>query len=309
MPQISVLTGVCSETLPQIRQAVTSITEQTFSDWELLLVNDNPRRTELAGCLESLAKGDARIRILTNPKNLGLARSMNRAARNARGQWLARMDGDDLSRPDRLEQERSLLLESESGLVCSCYQTIDEAGNLLDSQSPFYTPKQLGTLLPFRNVIHHPTVLMRKDLFEKAGGYHPYPCAQDYDLWLRFLSMKVKMTMHEEPLLSYRIREKSTTGQRRFLQALTLNYVRQICRKDPNRLWQFSYSDYQTYLRRQGYDRPGTAGRFEKATDLLENSRGYPPWKRWVCLGEAAALSGVYRRNFLYQIQAKRLRI
>ena len=47
--------------------------------------------------------------------------------------------------------------------------------------------------------------------------------------------MKVKMTMHEEPLLSYRIREKSTTGQRRFLQALTLNYVRQICRKDPNR--------------------------------------------------------------------------
>ena len=80
MPTISVLTSVYNETPQEISQAVRSIQGQTFTDWELILINDHPGRQELEELLASLALTDPRIRFLANPKNLGLARSMNRAA-------------------------------------------------------------------------------------------------------------------------------------------------------------------------------------------------------------------------------------
>lgn len=310
MPTISVLTSIYNETPQEIFQAVRSIQGQTFTDWELILINDHPGRQELEELLASLALTDPRIRFLANPKNLGLARSMNRAAAAAQGRYLARMDADDISAPRRLEEELALLIREDCGLVCCRFQTVDERGQILSQESPYYTSRQLQALLPFRNIIHHPTVLMQKELFFQAGGYRPYPCAQDYDLWLRLRQMQVKMAMHQEVLFSYRIRGRSTTGQRRYLQALTLNYLREAFRKEYKTRTELPFPDaYAAYLHRHGYHRCRSQNRFDKATYLLQNSWKSSPAKRLCLQTQAAFLSGVYRRNFLYQIQAKRLKI
>lgn len=307
MPTISVLTSVYNESPQEICQAIRSIQEQTYPDWELILVNDNPKQEEMSRLLSSLTAQDSRIRLLTNPKNLGLARSMNRAAAAARGTYLARMDADDISAPTRLEEELSLLIRENCGLVCCCFQTIDDQGKILCQNSPYYTPRQLHLLLPYQNIIHHPTVLMKKELFFQAGGYRPYPCAQDYDLWLRFLNMKVKMAMHRHPLLFYRIRAKSTTGQRRYLQALTLNYLRKAFREGQADL-PFLPDAYGKYLRLHGYHSPKAQRQFAKATCLLQSSHSRPlPARLWL-YARAALLCEVFRRNFLYQIQVKRLK-
>ncbi len=308
MPLISVLTSIYNETFQEIRQAIQSIQKQTFKDWELILVNDNPHRPDLILWLKSFVKTDPRIRLLLNPENIGLARSMNRAADAACGTYLARMDADDISTPKRLEKELSLLLSEDCGLVCSRYKTIDEQGYILWQEGPCYTPKQMAALLPCRNIIHHPTVLMRKDLFLHAGGYRPYPCAQDYDLWLRFLKMGAKMVMHQEALLYYRIRLSSTTGQRRYLQALTLNYIRKTYRQNQILNLKPPFFDYESYLHQHGYHNPKARKRFEKATKLLKESQTLSHPQKFIRQLYAALICEVYRRNLLYQIQAKRLR-
>lgn len=92
--------------------------------------------------------------------------------------------------------------------------------------------------------------------------------------------MQVKMAMHQEVLFSYRIRGKSTTGQRRYLQALTLNYLREAFRKEYKTRTELPFPDaYAAYLRRHGYHRCRSQNRFDKATYLLQNSWKSSPQK------------------------------
>lgn len=303
MALISVLTGIYNETFEELEASISSILTQSFTDFELILVNDNPKRAKLESFLQDQAKRDARIRLLKNSRNMGLASSMNRAANAAKGVYLARMDADDISMPDRLRLQLEHMLRTDCGLVCTCYQTIDAQGKLLSKASPFYTPARLSALLPLRNIIHHPTVMMRRDLFWQAGGYRHFPCAQDYDLWLRFLRMGVRMEMLPKPLLQYRIRPLSTTGQKRFLQALTLNYLRRCHRRSVRSGKDRHTPDsYHRYLAKYGVSSPRRAASFYRAEELIHKSHTLSGRRKYLLCLRAAAISPAHRRNFQYQL-------
>jgi glycosyltransferase involved in cell wall biosynthesis len=103
-PKISVLMSVYNEPESIILESVNSILTQTFSDFELLIVNDNPQNHEVEAILERIAKMDSRIRIIKNERNVGLAISLNRAADVAKANYFLRMDSDDVSMPNRFEK-------------------------------------------------------------------------------------------------------------------------------------------------------------------------------------------------------------
>ncbi|CUM97332.1 glycosyltransferase [Blautia hydrogenotrophica] len=308
MPKISVLTSVYNESEKELLDCVDSILQQTFSDFEFILVNDNPVREELDQMLADLSRKDRRIKVLKNPKNYGLAWSMNRAAAISRSPYLARMDADDISEPNRLEEELKFLINNNCDLVCTRYKTINEQGRILQKESPFYTKEQIMAFLPYRNIIHHPTVLMKKSIFHAVGGYRIYPCAQDYDLWLRFLETGYQIEMLPQILLQYRVRKASTTGQRRYLQALTLNYMRKLY-KNWKKYGKDGYSpeNYASYLKRNGAEDPKKQAAFRKASLYLLDSQNpiHTPVKKILLKLRVFLSSGVYRKNFIYKIQHK----
>lgn len=165
-----------------LREAMDSVLRQSFPDFEFLVIDDaSTDRT--AEILESYP--EPRIRLIRNKDNLGLTASLNKGIDLARGKYIARMDSDDISLPERLSRQVEFMEANPSVGVCGTWaKTIDQEGNVTGELRTL-----TGTLLkkycwrpsPFL----HPTVMAQATLL-KANRYNPeYQQAQDYELWLR----------------------------------------------------------------------------------------------------------------------------
>ena len=190
-------------------EAVNSILAQTFSDFEFLIIDD-ASTDQTAAYLQDLR--DPRVRLLKSEQRLRLAGALNLGLDHAQGEWIARMDADDISFPDRLSRQLDFLAKHpEVGL---CGGRIEYFG--------FYTGRFQGIPLSyhdlrssalFDNPIAHPTVMMRRDQLERYGlRYDPDFCpADDYDLWTRAMHHFPAMNM-DRVLLRYRTHGGSLTS-------------------------------------------------------------------------------------------------
>lgn len=251
MPKISVLMSVFNEKLDYVKLSVLSILNQTYKDFELIIINDNPNlEKNVSDYLNFLTEQNNAITIVNNKKNVGLAESMNIAFSHSSGKYIARMDSDDISSLDRFEKQIKILEDNHYDLVCSYFEVINENSEIIIKHySPKYNNSNIDIYLPYTNTIHHPTVMMTRKMFEKAGKYRNFPCAQDYDLWLRFLDNNAKFYVIKENLLKYRIRNNSVTRKKHFIQKLTLRYIQNLY-KMRKRLGYDNYSieNYNEYL-------------------------------------------------------------
>lgn len=257
---ISVLMSVYNETPDEICQSLDSVLSQSYADFELIIVLDQPEYVDALALLQEYANKDARIRILVNKNNIGLALSMNVAAEHAQGEYLLRMDADDICLPDRFQLQYDAICTGEYDLICGNYDYIDETGNPIPQKTEVYSDSQLSTLLPYRNIIHHPTVIMTSKIFHDVGGYRNYPCAQDYDLWLRMKCIGARMHMLSEKLIQYRVRQASTTNQKRYKQSCTVEYIRILYQK--SNMNGYSYEGYLQYLENRGVNNPNANENF-----------------------------------------------
>lgn len=170
-----------------LRRAVDSILTQTFRDFEFIIVNDGSvdGTSEILG---EYAKADSRVRVIDQP-NQGLTRSLVMASELARGAYLARQDADDISLPERLQKQVEIL-ESDPGcvLVTSWVEDVSPEGvvcNLHQSLTHRVRIKSQDEV-EMTGIAAHGSVMMRREEFEKTGGYRPcFYYAQDSDLWLR----------------------------------------------------------------------------------------------------------------------------
>ena len=138
---ISVLMSVYNEKTEEIQQSVDSVLSQTYKDFELIIVLDQPNYAEGLRLLRDYAERDSRVNILVNEKNIGLALSMNYAAENAKGEYLLRMDADDICMPERFRLEYDAIRSGTYDLICGNYDFIDEDGSLLPQKPAVYTDK------------------------------------------------------------------------------------------------------------------------------------------------------------------------
>ena len=254
LPEVSVLMSVYREPVPYIEKAVCSILKQTFQNIELLIVLDDPGNGEARQFLSTL-KSDSRVRILENKKNGGLAKSLNRLIRIARGDYLARMDADDIAFPDRIEKELKFLKENSLDMVGTGTYKIDENGSVWDKTgSDICCHKEIAAILPVQNVFVHPTIMIRRETALRQGGYRNFPVCQDYDLWLRLLTEGCSLGILNEPLLYFRRHSSSVSSQKAYTQVLVEKYIRRLYRQ---RLKtghdRFSEQDLHRFLRRNRY--------------------------------------------------------
>ncbi|HYO21245.1 MAG TPA: glycosyltransferase family 2 protein [Flavisolibacter sp.] len=220
MPRISVILPVYNAQ-KYLREAIDSILAQTFADFELLLINDG----STDGSEEVIRSySDPRIIYIKNEENSGLINTLNKGIELAKGDYIARMDGDDVALPERLEKQVSHLEKNNIALLATTYHSIDKDGNLLPAwptDRATITPEQIKKTLPRDNCIAHPTTMAKSWVFKKYR-YHPelvftykfihnQTYSEDYDLWLRIAADGLVIEKLPEPLLLYRVLPNSVT--------------------------------------------------------------------------------------------------
>ena len=229
---VSVVMSTYNESLIELDLAVESIINQTHKNIEFLIVLDNPENYLIKEKLETYQQKDKRIKLLYNKKNVGLTHSLNKAIKKSNGEFIVRMDADDISFEHRIEKQLNYIEEKNLGLISANKIFIDEKGKKIGKPSELpTTTNNIKKRLNFSNIIGHPAVMIRKNVFEKVGYYRDIHTAEDYDLWLRMARLKIPMGIIAEPLIYYRIREKSISNSQRYKQFLTTEYLRSLNRR------------------------------------------------------------------------------
>jgi len=225
-PMVSVLMSVYNGER-YLREAVESILDQTFSDFEFIIVDDCSTDST-PEILKEYAEQDKRIRLMRSTRRLGLTRSLNRGIQATCGRYLARQDADDISLPGRLALQVSFLEEHpEVGVLGTWVANIDERGQPTSIWQPPTSPTLVRWTMLFSNPLAHPSVMMRRSLVEGGMAYRPEILyGQDYDLWAR-LSVKTQLANLPEFLCLRRVHERMLTTQRYRQQRKTGRVVKQ----------------------------------------------------------------------------------
>jgi glycosyltransferase involved in cell wall biosynthesis len=211
-PLVSVVMPVYNAA-PFLREAIDSVLNQTFPDFEFIIINDGSTDASDA-IIRSYA--DPRIVYLTNDKNSGLVFTLNKGIDAAKGKYIARMDGDDVCLPDRLLTQKKMLEEEpELSAVASVVKMINERGEhskrwTLDEETTSW--KTIRRKMPRENCIAHPSVMIRTPVAKKIRYKEYQKNIEDYDLWLRLLNRNHRIGKFPSVLLLYRIHSSSVTG-------------------------------------------------------------------------------------------------
>jgi glycosyltransferase involved in cell wall biosynthesis len=215
MPKISVIMPVYNGER-YLKEALESILNQTFTDFELIIINDGSTDAS-----EKTIKSftDKRIVYLDNGKNLGLAASFNAGIDAARGAYIARMDSDDVSVPERFEKQVSYLeRKPHVGIMGSSIIIINELGHKIATHLRPKTHKEIKFSSLFSSPMYHPTVMGRAEIFKSHHYNETFSNSEDYELWSRLLfNSNVRFANFKTPLLKYRVYPQS------FTQALNLD--------------------------------------------------------------------------------------
>ncbi len=206
MPKVSVIMGVYNcKNLKLLRKSVQSIVDQTFSDWEFIICNDGSS-DDTYNNLKKLELIDKRIRILTYEKNKGLANALNVCAKEAKGEYIARQDDDDISKPERFEKQLKFFDEHPEFSIVSCIADVFDNGGIWGEFKVDEKPTQKSFL--WSSPFLHPATMFRADALKKAGYYRVAKetrRCEDYDLFMRMYSMGYKGYNIQEKLYEYYI--------------------------------------------------------------------------------------------------------
>lgn len=266
-----------NESIEEIKQAIDSVLNQTYKHFEFIIINDNPNNSLYDKLIRDYQLKDNRIIYYKNKKNIGLALSMNKAAKLAKGEYLARMDADDISLPNRFEKQISFLENYTYDFVFTNYSLIDEKGDFLnkcEKEQDYYNDDEIPAQIFIKQIIHHPTVMMRRDSFEKVHGYRNFICAQDYDLWIRMAEAGIRFHMIDEVLLYYRIRENSITSKKLHVQLLTVKYIYKLLMERLNYSSDsYDYNEYCNYINIHSHQSENEIRDLWKAQVLLKKGK------------------------------------
>ena len=202
-PAISIVMAAYNEE-QSIGRAIESILAQTFINWELIIIDDGSTDTTTE-VIERYANNDSRIRLFSNEVNMQLPASLNKGIGLAKADLVARADADDVNLPERLSKQYDYLREhGDVDVVGTAGYLLDEAGCRVGCYTHPLTHAELEELPFIKIQFFHPSVLIRRRFFDRAGLYNPnYPRGQDKELWLRGLKAGCRYANLPEKLIEY----------------------------------------------------------------------------------------------------------
>ena len=206
-----------------IKEAVTSILAQSFTNFDLLIINDGS--TDGTGeILQRLAAKDPRIRIHQR-ENRGLIATLNEGIALCSSEFVARMDADDCALPHRLAVQYDYMTKHAETAVCSTGMEEYETGRTLTWEG--YGEAVRARLL-FGCCLYHPTILARRSALLAVGGYDAaMPCAEDYDLWMRLTGAGYSLAVLPQVLLRYRVHPHLSRAAYKWQMGETTAHIQQ----------------------------------------------------------------------------------
>lgn len=245
-PLISVVMAVYKEPLEYIQKATESILNQTYRNLELVVVLDNPKNISALDYLTQCSQDDKRLTLMVNNKNIGLALSLNRGIESSNGDFIARMDADDISKKDRLEKQISYLIQHpEIGILGGDVEKIDKDGKALGlMRAPDLEKFPANKIIKYRTVAFHPTWMLKKTLYEEMNYYNPLLVAQDYDFLYRCVLKGKRIRNLNVILLDYRISGENLSVEKSLIQLKSKFFVQSFYKKQSL----FSESAYKRFI-------------------------------------------------------------
>ena len=212
-PLVSVIMGVYNQWDNQmLREAVNSILNQTYRNFEFLIWDDGSD-PEAAQNVSNLSRLDSRIQVAGREENRGLAFSLNECIRLAKGKYIARMDADDISMPNRLEKQFKYMESHPDVIVLGCMiKRFGQTQHWHPQEAVYFSDEDLKAQMLFGNCIAHPTAMIRnKVLTSNQITYDEnYRHSQDYRLWEQLMAYG-KFAKLKDVLLKYRVSEQQIT--------------------------------------------------------------------------------------------------
>lgn len=208
MPKISVIMPVFNGE-KYLSEAMDSILNQTFTDFEFIIINDASKDST-----EEIIKSytDERIVYIKNEQNLGVARTLNRGLELAKGEYIARMDADDIALPERFKKQVNYMDEHEECVLCGSNVILFGAQEGITEMPS--TDAEIRANLIFSTSFPHPTIMMRRSFVEENNLRYDLKCEgfEDYNLWVEFaLLKKGEFYNFPTPMLKYRIHPHQVT--------------------------------------------------------------------------------------------------
>lgn len=231
---ISIIMSIYNENEDEIKQSIESILKQTHSNFEFIIVLDNPNNNLAKKSLYRYTNMDKRIIFIENEQNIGLAKSLNKGIKIASGKYIARMDADDISEKNRLEYQLKYMLKNKNiDLLFTWTKYIDEHNKIFGKFNP--ENKYCDNLKRYfftKGLFSHPTLIIKSKLLKQLKYNSNLRYSQDTDLWLRCIQKNLKINILEKNLLKYRISEediekkikKYRVGSKYTLKALNNNF-------------------------------------------------------------------------------------
>jgi methyltransferase type 12 len=191
-------------------EAILSIIHQTYKNWELLIINEFGSNEEGKRIINRYAAIDSRIRLIQNSERLGIAESLNEGLRQAKGEYIARMDGDDISLPKRIEKQVGFMEENKNILLCGVQVEVF-GSEKWDWKLETYSAQIRTDALLYSPCVH-PTILFRRDIIDKYNVFYnkEYKASEDYDFFTRVLEFGDIANL-KEVLFKYRLYSTNAT--------------------------------------------------------------------------------------------------
>lgn len=204
-PLISVIMATFNEKPEYVRDAIESILNQTYVNFELIILDDSTSegtRKEI----DSLASQNSRIVLIRKPQRMGFVPALNEGLRIAKGEFIARMDGDDISYPNRFELQLSYMdTHPEVDILGGAMDIMNEDGEVTSHRDYPLGGLSLKIFNVFRDPLAHPTVMIRKGKFNNLHYDESYKRGEDVELWLRLRNQGAEIQNVPQSLLKYRV--------------------------------------------------------------------------------------------------------
>lgn len=233
MNELTVLMTVYKENRNVLINAIESIRNQTYCEFDFLIILDNPQNKEAIDLLTYYCKIDKRIRFFVNALNLGLPLSLNKGIKMIETKYIARMDSDDISLPDRLQRQLEYLEKNDAvDLVGTNIIYMDANGNDLYRRGGIPTEhNQIKKAMRYINVFNHPTIMGKTEIFRNIK-YRNLQYAQDYDFLCRIIENNGCVANIPEGLLRYR--QAEYTDQNKKISQRITSYCIQNAYREGN---------------------------------------------------------------------------
>ena len=239
-PLVSVVMATYNTEYYMLREAIESVINQTYTNWELILIDDCSTKYNDFSFIDEYH--DDRIHLYHNEENLGCTKCFNKGIRLSKGKYIARLDADDISLPKRLELQVKYMEKHKDIKVLSCRIALFGKSHGAVVLMPNNT-EYLRAIMLFYNCIHHSSVLLRRSLFDVDNMYYDesFKYAQDYDLWVQIFKDGDYIRHLPKCLVLIRVHDSQISSSERKIEQE--QFISRICKNQLRNIYKISDRD------------------------------------------------------------------